>query len=211
MTQDRKPSPVYVQLVLFIRNVLTGCFVVAIAETKSASKWLVLSSVRANPRWRQCAFWVVMIRHDGLAVYAVDEHLVPVAAGVVFAVAYRLTQTRGVHRHQLVFKITANYSTRAPPKDKSLTLRLLFSPRWFDWSCVRNISAVGRQRIEPRASSGNRSSLGHSPAIGGEDDISNVSNGELGITSTRELYRRVGSPDYAPLVYISTTTISYVI
>eukprot|EP00978_Attheya_sp_CCMP212_P003158 scaffold6566_cov49-Attheya_sp.AAC.2 len=31
----------------------------------------------------------------------------------------------------------------------------------------------------------------HSPAIGGEDDISNVSNGELGITSTRELYRRV--------------------
>eukprot|EP00978_Attheya_sp_CCMP212_P043502 scaffold285338_cov35-Attheya_sp.AAC.1 len=34
----------------------------------------------------------------------------------------------------------------------------------------------------------------HSPAIGGEDDISNVSNGELGITSTRELYRRVGSP-----------------
>eukprot|EP00978_Attheya_sp_CCMP212_P020887 scaffold60387_cov32-Attheya_sp.AAC.1 len=34
--------------------------------------------------------------------------------------------------------------------------------------------------------------LQHSPAIGGEDDVSNMSNGELGITSTREMYRRGG-------------------
>eukprot|EP00978_Attheya_sp_CCMP212_P033592 scaffold136434_cov69-Attheya_sp.AAC.1 len=32
----------------------------------------------------------------------------------------------------------------------------------------------------------------HSPAIGGEDDVSKMSNGKLGITSTREMYRRGG-------------------